>query len=519
MELAVTPEALRLWPFQEAERLIKRWPQKEKFILETGFGASGHPHMGTIGEIVRTHYVVMALRQLGKDAEIIVFSDDMDGLRKVPQNIAAPWLKDYLGVPVTSIPDPYGTAASFGEHMNAELREMMAQTGIDATFKSATACYSDGTFADGIRQMFAHMEEIKALALPTMREENRVGWFPWLPRCERCGKLYTTIVEHYDPERLTVDYKCTGSFRDVTGCGYQGSQSVLGGTGKFYWKADWALRWHVLGINYEMHGKDLLDSAKLSAAMVRCLGGKPPLTMVYELFLTEEGRKISKSTGAGISMENWDRWGTQDSLNLLMFKNPKQQKKLSTASIIQYTDETLTMEPSDPQYQFIYYHGDRPDLGGLRYSDIINLVNATSITDADQLVEYLGRSFGMERIKANEKFVRELLTKAVNYYNDFILPTRRVPELSAEDWALIARFEQLIDETDDADAIQSGVYEIARSAGREPKEFFKVIYGVLLGAESGPRVGGFVKLVGKEKVHVLIAAAREQAGVAARQEQ
>lgn len=500
-----------LWPHQEAKRIINRWPQRQKYILQTGFGPSGHPHMGTIGEIVRTHYVAMALHDLGKESEIIVFSDDMDGLRKVPTNIPVPWLNEHLGKPVTAIPDPYGTASSFGDHMNAELQEMLRKTGINATFRSATACYREGTFEEGIRHMFANMEGIKELVLPTMREENRIDWFPWLPRCEQCGKIYTTVVHGYDPKEVTVDYSCTGRFRDVEGCGYKGTQSALGGRGKFFWKADWALRWYVFGVNFEMHGKDLIDSAQLSAAIVRMLGGKAPVNMMFELFLTEEGRKISKSTGLGISMDNWGRWGTQDSLNLLMFKNPKQQKRLSSDSIIQYTDEVLTMAADDPQYRFIYYQNERPDLGGLRYSDIINLVNATSITDPDQLMEYLGRTFGAERIKENAFVVRELLEKAIHYYEDFVLPTRQVPKLDEKEWDMVAEFDQFIDTTDDAEAIQTGVFQIARQHGYQPKEFFKVLYGVLLGAPSGPRIGGFVKLVGTQRIHELIVAARQSA--------
>lgn len=501
----------KLWPYQEAKRIVDRWPQRERFILETGFGASGHPHMGTIGEVVRTFYVAKALREMGKEAEIIVFSDDMDGLRKIPTNIDAPWLAEHLGKPVTQIPDPYGTHQSFGHHMDAELVAMMEKTGIDAQFKSASDCYGDGTFDEGIRKMFANMQGVMDLVLPTMRPENREGWFPWLPVCENCGKIYTTRVEDYDPQNATVTYSCTGSFRDVHGCGHRGTQSALGGRGKFFWKADWALRWYVFGINFEMHGKDLIDSAKLSSAIVKLLGGTPPVTMVYELFLTEEGRKISKSTGAGISMENWGRWGTQDSLNLLMFKNPKQQKRLGPDSVIQYTDETLTMPHDDPQYPFIYYHGDRPDLGGLRYSDIINLVNAISVTDPDQLIEYLGRSFGHDRIRANEAFVRELLEKAIHYYEDFILPTRETPAMSEEEWAMVDEFEQMLDTTDDADAIQTGVFTIAKAHGVAPKAFFRTLYGVLLGAESGPRIGGFVLLVGKGRIKELIEAARTKA--------
>lgn len=198
-------------------------------------------------------------------------------------------------------------------------------------------------------------------------------------------------------------------------------------------------------------------------------------------------------------------------MNLLMFKNPKQQKNLGTDSVIQYTDETLIMAKDDPQYRFIYYHGDRPDLGGLKYSDLINLVNAISVTDKDQLIEYLGRSFGRERIVANEEFVRDLLTKALNYYEDFILPTREVPTLTVEEWGMVDEFDRLIDTIEAPDAIQTGVFSIAKAHGYQPKNFFRVLYGVLLGAESGPRVGGFVQLVGKARIHELIEAAKAQA--------
>jgi lysyl-tRNA synthetase class 1 len=499
----------RLWPFQEAQRIIDRWPARDHYIFETGFGASGHPHMGTIGEVMRTYYVSMALADLGKSSEIIVFSDDMDGLRKIPSNIKAPWLKEHLGKPVHTIPDPYGTEASFAHHMNAELQKMMEETGIKTTFKSSHRCYSGGTFNDGIRAMFRKMEEIKEAVLPTMREENRKNWFPWLPICEGCGKIYTTIVHDYDPESLEVSYSCTGQFGSVDGCGYRGKQSALGGRGKFFWKADWALRWYVFKINYEMHGKDLIDSASLSTKLVRIINGQTPVNMVYELFLTEEGRKISKSTGAGISLENWGRWGTQDSLNLLMFKNPKQQKRLSADSIIQYSDECLTMPKEDPQYRFIYYDQDRPDLGGLRYSDLINIVNATSVTDIDQLLEYVRRSFGSQRIDQNRSFVRELLAKAVNYYQDFILPTRQMPQLTEEDWDLVDKFVELVKNEDDGDKLQTQIYEIAKANNRQPKDYFQMLYGVLLGAKSGPRLGGFVKLMGKEKILELIEKAKE----------
>jgi lysyl-tRNA synthetase, class I len=502
-----------LWPEQEARRIVERWPQKETYILQTGFGPSGHPHMGTVGEVVRTYFVGRALQEMGKRFEIIVFADDMDGLRKIPKNIDAPWLEEHLGKPVSSIPDPYGTDASYSGHMNRELHEMLGATGIPYSFRSSERMYKDGHFNEVLRLLFRHAEQILALILPTMREENREGWFFFQPACENCGRVNNTQVLSYDRESCQVTYACTAEFRGVRGCGYEGSRSALDGGGKLGWKVDWAARWYAFGVSYEMYGKDLIESAKLSKEIVRIIGGRPPVDMFYEMFLTEEGRKISKSVGAGLSIENWDRWGTRDSLYLLMFKNPRQQKRLGPDTVIQYTDEVLLMGKEDPQYPYIYFAGDRPDLGGLRFSDIVNLVSAISVTDPDQLLEYLGRSFGHERIRRHEAYVRDLLEKAINYYEDFILPTRHVPELKAEHWQMVDRFAALIERDASADEIQSGVFAIAREHGMEAKDFFRVLYGVLLGAESGPRIGGFVALLGREKVKELIGEARAKQSV------
>ncbi|MFO7172502.1 MAG: lysine--tRNA ligase [Bacillota bacterium] len=499
-----------LWPQQEARRIAERWPDRQTYILETGFGPSGHPHMGTVGEVVRTYYVAMGLKELGKQAEIIVFSDDMDGLRKIPKNIDAPWLAEHLGKPVSRIPDPYGCCPSYSAHMNRELIEMLDKTGIPYRFVASSDMYNGGHYDEVIKRIFRHGQQILDLMLPTMREENRVNWFFWQPACENCGRVNTTVVHEWDPETTRVRYSCTGEFRGVRGCGHAGEQDALGGKGKLGWKIDWAARWFYFPVHYEMYGKDLIDSAKISTEIVRILGGQPPVQMFYEMFLTEEGRKISKSVGEGITLENFHRWGTQDAVNLLMFKNPRQQKNLGPETVIRYMDEVLTLDPADPQYRFVYYHGERPDLGGLRYSDLINLMSAIGITDPDLLRPYLERTFGNARIGESWPYVRELLEKARNYYEDFILPTRRVPDLTPEQWALVDEFLALIDRETEPDRIQSGIFEIARAHGIPAREYFKLLYGVLLGADSGPRIGGFVHLLGREKVKEIVEAARQK---------
>lgn len=497
-----------LWPQQEARRIAERWPARDGYNLETGFGPSGHPHMGTVGEVVRTYFVGMGLQELGKSFTIIVFSDDMDGLRKIPQNIAAPWLQEHLGKPVSRIPDPYGCCPSYSAHMNKLLVQMLDTTGIPYRFVSSADMYNGGHFNGVIRQVFRHGQAILDLMLPTMRPETRQDWFFWQAACQNCGRVNTTVVQDWDPATTRVRYTCTGEFRGVRGCGYAGEQDAMDGKGKLGWKIDWAARWHHFPVHYEMYGKDLIESARLSSEIVRIIGGKAPVQLFYEMFLTAEGRKISKSVGEGIKIENFHRWGTQDAMNLLMFKNPREQKKLSEETVIKFMDEVLTMDKDDPQYRFIYYHGDRPDLGGLRYSDLINLMSAIGISDPEQLWPYLERTFGHKAVADHKGYLLELLEKARNYHGDFILPTRQVPALTPEQWRLVDEFAALVERESDGAAIQHEVYEIARRHGLAAKDYFKLLYAVLLGAENGPRIGGFVAMLGREKIKEIIARAR-----------
>ncbi|HOB34620.1 MAG TPA: lysine--tRNA ligase [Bacillota bacterium] len=492
----------KLWPQQQAERIIQAFPDAETYLLQTGFGPSGHPHMGTVGEVVRTHFVAMALAELGKKSVIQVFSDDMDGLRKVPVNIDAPWLTEHLGKPVSAIPDPYGCCASFSAHMNKELCEMLDATGIPYRFVSAAEEYKKGTYNEVLRLALARIEQILNIILPTLREENREGWFPIMPVCAQCGRVNTTRVLSYDAETATVEYSCTEELKGAVGCGHRGVQPVGDGHSKFGWKADWGARWAVFGVHYEMYGKDLIESAKLSKQIVRVLGGRPPVDMFYEMFLDETGRKISKSVGKGLTVENFTRWGTRESLHYLMFKNPRQQKKLSTDTVIQYMDEVLKMTPADPEYRYIYFAGDRPALP-IVYSDLINIVSAVGVTDIPVLREFITDVYGPETEK-HWDYVQELLEKAINYYTDFILPQRSFPVLTAQENELVDKFLAMIAREKDAEAIQNQTYTIAKEAGVAPRDFFRLLYQVMLGKPSGPRVGTFVAQMGAERIAEII---------------
>lgn len=497
----------KLWPQREAERIVQRFPQADTYLLETGFGPSGHPHMGTVGEVVRTHFVAMALAELGKKSLLIVFSDDMDGLRKIPVNIDAPWLQEHLGKPVSAIPDPYGCCPSYSAHMNKELREMLDDTGIPYKFISSTEEYKSGTYNEVLQLALARNQEILDVILPTLRPENRAGWFPIMPVCENCGRVNTTKVLSFDADKATVEYSCSEELKGAVGCGHHGRQPVGNGRSKFGWKADWGARWAVFGINYEMYGKDLIESAKLSKQIARILGGRPPVDMFYEMFLDESGRKISKSVGKGLTVENFTRWGTPESLYYLMFKNPRQQKKLSNETVIQYMDEVLKMAPEDPEYKYIYFAGPHPRLP-IVYSDLINIIAAVGVTDIPVLKEFIIDVYGQD-IAENWDYVEELLTTALNYYTDFILPQRSFPVLTPEENRLLDLFLDLIERETEAEAVQSGTYDIARENGIPPKDFFQLLYQVLLGKPSGPRIGGFVAQMGKARIRDIIAQHRK----------
>lgn len=494
--------ARKLWPRQEAERIVQRYPDSETYLLQTGFGPSGHPHMGTVGEVVRTHFVAMALKELGRDGIIQVFSDDMDGLRKIPSNIDAPWLKEHLGKPVSAIPDPYGCCDSFSAHMNMELRQMLDATGIPYKFVSAAEQYRRGTYNEVLQLALKRLDKILDIILPTLREENRQGWFPIMPVCENCGRVNTTRVLKHNPADARVEYCCDQELKGAKGCGHHGSQPVGDGQSKFGWKADWGARWAVFGINYEMYGKDLIESAKLSKQIARVLEGKPPVDMFYEMFLDETGKKISKSVGHGLSVENWTRWGTSEALNYLMFKNPRQQKKLSQDTVVQCMDEVLQMERENPQYKYIYFAAPRPRLP-ISFSDLINVVSAVGVTDKAVLKDFILDVYGPD-LETDWQYVEELLQLAIHFYSDFILPERSFPALNSQQNQLVDQFISLIAREREAEAIQTGTYTIAKEAGIPPRDFFRLLYQVILGKPSGPRLGSFVSQMGAGRIRDII---------------
>jgi lysyl-tRNA synthetase class 1 len=513
-DIAGQLSARKLWPYAEAKKVLERhgYDREYTYRFESGFGPSGFPHIGTFGEVLRTNFIMQAVREFGFRTKLIVFSDDLDGLRKVPEGMPA-WLAEHLGKPVSSIPDPFGEHGTFSEHMNARLRDMLATIGggIEYEFRSSRAAYESGEFDEGIRILLKDFKKLEEIIAPTLSEDTLRTWYPFFPICENCGKVLTTVVTGVDAEAATVSYECRKPHETVKGCGHVGTQSALGGRGKLTWRVDWPLRWYALKIDYELYGKDLIDSFAVGRKIMRGVFGAPePASMYYEMFLDEQGAKISKSKGKGLGVAEWLTYGTPESLNLLMFRKPQKAKELSLQIIPRYVDDAIaiardrTGKPEAVEHEHDFILDERA--GGkayppeVSYGLICNLMTALKSTDGAMLKNYLGEAVA----GGDGRAMDELIEKAGAYYRDFMLTHRQEFQFTEGERALLARFAIALGEDLEADAIHSLVYDIAVEAGVPPAELFKTLYHALIGQDRGPRLGSFIKMIGREKAVELL---------------
>ncbi len=515
-------ERSNAWPFEEARKIIARLEKKPKdeVIFETGYGPSGLPHIGTFGEVARTTMVRHAFRVITGDrirTRLIAFSDDMDGLRKVPDNIPEKeMVAGYLGKPLTRVPDPFGTHPSFGEHNNARLRAFLDAFGFDYEFMSATDCYSSGRFDAALRVVLERFDEVMTIMLPSLREERAQTYSPFLPVCPRTGIVLQVPIVARDVAAGTISY-------DDPQTGERMTTPVTGGRCKLQWKPDWAMRWLALGVDYEMAGKDLIDSVKLSAAICRALGGTPPEGFNYELFLDEHGQKISKSKGNGLTIEEWLRYASPESLSLFMYREPKAAKRLFFDVIPRHVDEYqqfLEAYPRQDERQRLanpawHIHAGAPPAADvpISFTLLLNLVSASNAQDADTLWGFIGRYRPGATPQTHPK-LHQLVDYAIHYFRDFVLPAKRFRHPSdPERAALIDLRDALSQLPDDAkpEKIQEVVYEVGRrepfldtsgkSKAKDGKpgvslDWFNLLYQVLLGQEKGPRFGSFVAIYG-----------------------
>jgi lysyl-tRNA synthetase class 1 len=530
-EIFTAAQTSKAWPFEEARKLVKRFPGGKRdavgelvpVLFETGYGPSGLPHIGTFQEVLRTTFVRRAYETLtgGHPTRLIAFSDDMDGLRKVPDNVPNKQvLSEKLGHPLTRIPDPFGKFESFAHHNNAMLREFLDRFGFEYEFVSASDRYNSGQFDDALKNVLRRFDAIMEIMLPTLREERRRTYSPVLPISEKTGEVLQVPVQVVDAESGLVRFEDQG---EVV------VQSVLGGKSKLQWKVDWAMRWTALGVDYEMCGKDLTDSVTQSARITQVLGGKRPEGLIYELFLDENGEKISKSKGNGLTIEQWLEYGSEESLGFYLYREPKSAKSLHGGVIPRAVDEywqfreKLVSQPveqqlGNPVWHLLRtngYHGGAGETLPVTYGLLLNLVGVLGAkATREQVWSYLG-NYVATAAPAAHPALDTLVTCALAFNRDFVAPTlqRRKPEPN-EAAALAALDAELAatDETASAEDLQTLVYEI----GKDPhygigalRDWFKALYETLLGSAQGPRMGSFIALYGVANTRRLIAEALE----------
>ena len=512
--------AYKSWPFREAQKLQKRYAEDDSapLFFQTGFGPSGLPHIGTFAEIARTTWVRHAYEYLAqRPTELITFSDDMDGLRKVPLNMPRQkMLSEHLGMPLCHIPDPFGECESYSAFMNKKLNEFLDSYGFDYRFQSSHKAYTNGDFNAGLAVILQKVDEIKAVILPTMSAAKRENWSPFFPICEKCGRINSTRVVAYRPEENQIDYICDNEDGLLQSCGHEGATSIFDGRVKVGWKVDWALRWYSYNIGYEMYGKDLIDSAKLSGKIVRIMGKQPPSGFFYELFLDEDGRKISKSVGKGLTIDSWTNYAPLESLLYFLFQNPKQAKRLYWGIVPKSVDEYLTglfkydsiaadKKPDSTVWHLFNKGSKVPGFKtSITFSLINNLISAVGADDINLITDYLKRYD--PSIDAVGSLFEDLVSKGMNYYRDFILPNKkfRTPSKDEKKMLKVLRDRLAESSSEDEKELQTIPFDVSREFGIPPGDLFKTFYEVALGQERGPRFGTFTRLVGKDKVLTLL---------------
>ncbi|MFZ0677515.1 lysine--tRNA ligase [Candidatus Binatus sp.] len=514
-----------LWPREEARRLQERvaaYEPQRAVIFESGFGPSGLPHLGTMAEILRPSFVRKAFHLIepSRPSRLIVFIDDLDGLRKVPENVPnREDVEKYLGVPVSKIPDPFGCCGSFADHMIAQLGGFLAPVEVEYELIRSAEMYSSGRFDEGLKLILEKHAEIIAIIAPTLREENRAGWSPFMPICPKCGQVVERAVTAYHPERSAIEFKCEKSAGGTSGCGFSGEQSVLGGMAKVQWKVDWALRWYVLKVDYELYGKDLTDSARLGGQILRVMGGKQPLGFPFEMLLDEQGHKISKSVGRGVSVEQWTRYAPIEVLKMFLLLNPRRARKLFLEAIPQYVDEYLDAlrayaaaseeQRRESVMEFVIQSTTPTRFNSaLSFGLMMNAVAALGSSDRDFIWKYLVRyDASIAGDPETEKMGRALMECALNFYRDFIEPTKKIyTPASAAERAQLKTLADYLRENQDASAeeIEKKIYDLGRENYDKPGKIFPLLYRSILGQERGPRLGAFIRLATPARVVELL---------------
>ena len=504
------------WPFVEAKKMLRERKsfieKKGKITLQTGYGPSGLPHIGTFGEVARTSMMVNALNQLTDlPTEIITFSDDMDGLRKVPENVPnQKILNDNLHKPLTQVPDPFEKFNSFGEHNNEMLKNFLDSFKFKYNFQSSTALYNSGFFNPTLKIILDNYEGIMNIIIPTLGKERQKTYCPFLPICPDTGHVLEIPLLEIDKEKSRIIFDNKGKKLEA---------SILDGNCKLQWKVDWAMRWYALDIDFEMYGKDLIESAILSTKIINLIGKKNPSGFAYELFLDEKGEKISKSKGNGITIDQWLNYASPESLSLYMYQNPKRAKKLYNEIVPKAVDDYLDcIEKSKKQNElqllmnpvWHVHNGNIPNEDIIMtFSMLLNLVE-TSNADSKELLWKFVKKYKQDIDEKKFPIFDGLVGYAIKYFNDVIKAQKKYKSPSENEklalQALVKTLEKCTDEMSPED-IQTLIYSTGKENGyaENLRDWFKLIYEVVFGDENGPRMGFFISFFGvKETKELLI---------------
>ena len=503
------------WPFVEAKKMLRErksfFEKKGKIVLQTGYGPSGLPHIGTFGEVARTSMMVNALKQLTDlPTEIITFSDDMDGLRKVPENVPnQELLSNNLHKPLTQVPDPFGKFNSFGEHNNEMLKKFLNKFNFEYNFKSSTNLYKNGIFNSTLQIILENYQGIMNIILPTLGKERQKTYSPFLPICKETGRVLEIPVSEILEDKSTIIFNNNGKKLEA---------SILNGECKLQWKVDWAMRWYALDIDFEMYGKDLIESAILSSKIIKLIGKTAPSGFAYELFLDEKGEKISKSKGNGITIDQWLEYASPESLSLYMYQNPKRAKKLYKEIVPKTVDEYLDfMEKAKKQNElqllmnpvWHVHNGNVPNEEIIMsFSMLLNLVETSNADNKDLLWKFVKR-YKKDISEKNQPIFDNLIGYAIKYFNDVIKLQKKYKNPDNKEKIVLEALVKTLDNCNDQmspEEIQTLIYSTGKENGysNNLRDWFKLIYEVVFGDENGPRMGFFISFFGVNETKELI---------------
>ncbi len=503
------------WPFVEAKKLLRERKsfieKKGKIILQTGYGPSGLPHIGTFGEVARTSMIVNALKHLTNiPTEIITFSDDMDGLRKVPDNVPKKeMLEKNLHKPLTQVPDPFGKFDSFGEHNNEMLKKFLNNFNFSYNFKSSTELYKSGFFNPSLKVILENYEGIMDIILPTLGKERQKTYSPFLPICPNTGHVLEIPVKEINKQNFTIIFDNNGKELET---------SILDGNCKLQWKVDWAMRWYALDVDFEMYGKDLIESAILSTKIIKIIGKINPSGFAYELFLDEKGEKISKSKGNGITIDQWLMYASPESLSLYMYQNPKRAKKLFSEIVPKAVDDYLDLtEKSKTQNELQLlmnpvWHVHNSEIPQekmiMSFSMLLNLVETSNADNKDLLWKFV-KKYKKDINEKDYPIFDSLVEYAIRYFNDVIKTKKKYKTPNEVEKKALEALVKTLEKCDDKmtpEDIQTQIYSTGKDNGysKNLRDWFKLIYEVVFGDENGPRMGFFISFFGVKETKDLI---------------